>query len=135
MFQPMDLIHPDRLLLGTGLATGIVWSLLMVWGLWGIFRKVGRPPWWALAPLVNVALLLEVAGRPAWWFLLLFIPGVNLVVVLWTSWGLAKRFGSGLLIALGLILAPWLMLPWLGWGPRQPLGPTAALSQGMASAP
>jgi hypothetical protein len=43
--------------------------------------------WWAFIPIMNTLLLIKMAQKPGWWFLLLLVPGVNLVTfaLLWMA--------------------------------------------------
>jgi hypothetical protein len=85
-------------------------------GLWKTFQKAGQPGWAALVPGYNLLVWLRVAGRPAWWLAVLFVPGVGVVFAYraWTS--LARGFGRGPRFAAGLLLAPPVFLPVLGFG-------------------
>ena len=43
-----------------------------------------KPTWLAWLPIGNIFLMLMIGRRPIWRFLLLLIPGVNVVVVVMT---------------------------------------------------
>ncbi|MCC6132853.1 MAG: FHA domain-containing protein [Acidobacteria bacterium] len=65
----------------------LVWSTLAV--------KTGtRNPWMAWIPILNAVLLCRIARRPAWWVVLLFIPLVNIVVVLMIWMAIARLRGK-----------------------------------------
>lgn len=72
----------------------LVFVVLSVLGMWKVFEKAGKPGWAALIPIYNTIVLLEVVGRPVWWIVLLFIPFVNIVVLLLIALDLAKAFGK-----------------------------------------
>lgn len=55
---------------------------------------IGDSAWWAFIPILNTILLIKMAHKPLWWFLLLLIPGVNLIAffILWIA--AAKNCGQ-----------------------------------------
>src|SRR6056297_2516835 len=80
---------------GLVLIIQVVIIVLMVAAMWRIFSKAGEPGWAAIIPIYNAYVLLKVAGKPGWWLILLFIPIVNLVIMIMTLAGLAAHFGKG----------------------------------------
>jgi hypothetical protein len=109
-----------------------MWLVMLVFlafyivGLWRIFAKAGKPGWAAIVPVYNYIILLEIIGRPEWWVVLLFIPGVNLVMLIIMMIDLARSFGKGGGFVVGLILLPYVFLPILGFGSAQYVGPVGA---------
>jgi hypothetical protein len=89
---------------------------------WKVFQKAGQPGFLAFVPLLNVMLMLGIAGKPMWWILLLFIPGVNFLVVLMVYDSFAKAYGRGSLFALGLLLLPIIFVPILALSDAQYVG-------------
>ena len=85
-------------------------------GLWKIFEKANRPGWAVLVPFYNALLVLRMIDRPHWWLILLFVPGVNLVIAVLVLLELAERFGKGMAYGAGLALLPFVFLPMLGYG-------------------
>lgn len=79
-------------------------AVLAIIAMWKVFTKAGKPGWASIIPIYNTIVLLEIAGRPVWWVLLLFIPLVNVVVLVLVMLDLAKSFGKGTGFAIGLIL-------------------------------
>jgi hypothetical protein len=112
----------DDYLIAAALATAITAVLLGVptlAGLWAVFRKAGRPGWAALVPVWNVAVFHQIAGHPGWWAWLYLLPCAWPVVVVpavIACLDLAKRFGQGPLVGVGLVAAPFVTLPVLGFG-------------------
>ena len=98
---------------------------LVVASFWALFTKAGRPGWAALVPIYNTVVMLEIAGRPAWWLLLLLIPFVNFVVLLVVFTDLARSFGEGPGVGIGLAFLPIVFAPMLGFGPARYVGPAA----------
>ena len=82
-------------------------GLFLLVASWRVYVKAGLPGWGVLVPVYNLYLWCTIAGKPGWWLLLLFVPFVNLAVILLLSLGVAKAFNKsesfGVLLAL---LAP-----------------------------
>lgn len=98
------------------------------------FAKAGKPRWAVLVPIYNVVVLLQIAQRPAWWFLLLLIPGVNVVVAIVLSLDIAKVFGKGVGFGWGLAFLGFVFYPILGFGDAAYL-PTAVHDPADPSSP
>ncbi len=96
---------------------------IVVASLWQIFVKAGRPGWAALVPFYNVMVLAEITGRPWWWVLLVFIPVINLIVLLLLTVDLARSFGRGLGFAVGMVFLPFIFFPLLAFGSAEYEGP------------
>ncbi len=120
---------------GTGLVFLIslivlVWFVIAIAGLWKMFQKAGKPGWGAIVPFYNLYLLIEIVGRPGWWFVLLFVPGVNLIIEIILAMDLAKSFGkSGLWGIIFFLLLGGLGYILLGFGSAEYVGPAAAQGQ------
>lgn len=99
-----------------GLLVGVVAYVVTALGLMGVFAKAGKPGWAAFVPVYNTIVLLEVVGRPLWWFLLMLVPGVNIVVLVIVMNDLAKSFGQGTGFTVGLVLLSvvFFYVLWLG---------------------
>lgn len=96
---------------------GIVGIFLIV-SLWKIFTKAGKPGWAAIVPIYNVIVLLEIVKKPVWWILLLFIPLVNIVIMIILYVELSKAFGQGVGFALGIIFLSIIFIPLLAFGKK-----------------
>ena len=94
-------------------------SILGIIGMWKVFAKAGKPGWAALIPIYNIIVLLQVVGRPVWWLALLFVPLVNLVILIILMSDLAKAFGKGTGFTVGLILLNGIFMLILGFGDAQ----------------
>jgi len=94
---------------------------------WKVFTKAGKPGWAVLIPIYNSWVILQIVGRPGWWLLLLFIPIVNLVVLLIVMIDLAKSFGQSAVFGV-VLLCLFSAIGWLvlGFGNYQYIGPAAA---------
>jgi hypothetical protein len=94
--------------------------------MWKVFVKAGHPGWAAIVPIYNLYILTQIAGRAWWWLILLFIPVVNLIVILVLCSDISKAFGRGLGTTIGLFFLPFIFYPILGFGSAQYQGPTRA---------
>lgn len=110
-------------------STACLWVLAIVVGIisliavWKIYSKAGKPGWAAIIPIYNIIVWLEIVGRPLWWVLLLFIPGVNIVITLMISLDLAKSYGKGTGFGLGVFFLYPIFTSILGFGNAMYQGP------------
>lgn len=106
---------------------GFVVFLVLIFALWRIFEKAGKPGWAALIPFYNVIVLLEIVGKPWWWLLLLiFVPLGNIIWGIWTVNLLAKSFGKNEAFTVGLLLLGIVFYPILGFGSASYQGPAGS---------
>ncbi|MEM9997707.1 MAG: DUF5684 domain-containing protein [Bacteroidota bacterium] len=89
---------------------------VVVAGFWKTFEKAGYEGWFALIPVLNLFVLIQIAEKPDWWIALYFFPLVNLFVGAAVAMAVAERFGRSTLFGLGLFLAPYVCYPILGFG-------------------
>jgi hypothetical protein len=94
----------------------LVITAFYVYCAWRIFEKAGKPGWAALIPIFNTLVQLEIVQRPLWWILLMFIPGVNLVITVIIIFDLAKVFGKDNGFAFGLLFLAPVFVPILALG-------------------
>jgi hypothetical protein len=101
----------------------ILWVLLVV-AQWKIFTKAGEDGWKSIIPFYNMYITFKIAGRNGLWFLALFVPLVNIFVLLMLGIDLAKHFGKS--TAFGVV-ALWLFsivgYLMLGFGDAKYIGP------------
>ncbi|WP_184544480.1 signal peptidase I [Mucilaginibacter sp. FT3.2] len=84
-------------------------------GYWKLFQKAGRHGWESLIPIYSTYVMLRLSGRPLWWLLLLFIPGIGIVVELGIYIDFIKCFGKTKMSQqAGGVLLPFVFLP--KWG-------------------
>lgn len=67
---------------------------IAVAGNWLIFEKARKPGWACLIPFYNIVVWFQIIGKPLWQLVLLFIPIVNLYVIITMVTGLCKSFGK-----------------------------------------
>ena len=85
---------------------------------WKIFTKAGKPGWAAIIPFYNMYTLFEVAGMNGW----MFIPIVNIIIMIMLYVNLAKSFGKSTGFAVGLIFLNFIFMLILGFGSDQYVG-------------
>lgn len=103
--------------------------IAMLAGMGKVFAKAGRPAWLCLIPGYNLLVALRIADLSGWWLLLPLVGLVPLpefvefaaalaVLVLFVVFNakLARRFGEGAHIAIGLTVMAPLFWCWLGFG-------------------
>jgi signal peptidase I len=93
--------------------------ILLHIGLWRIFIKAGRQAWEAFVPGYNLWIWLKLVDKPKWWFILLLIPGVNLMMYLILVFLTLRNFEvekRGELI-LGVVFS-FFYLPYLGFSDK-----------------
>src|SRR5476651_673892 len=72
----------------------IVLIILPYVGLWKLFEKAKQPGWKAIIPIYNFYIMIKLSGRPAWWIILLFIPGIDVLVAIGITIDFIKSFGK-----------------------------------------
>ncbi|MDJ1468424.1 DUF5684 domain-containing protein [Xanthocytophaga flava] len=100
---------------------GIIILAIVSW--WRLFEKAGKPGWASIVPIYGFIVQLEIVGKPAWWTLLLFVPIVNIVILIWTLNLLCKSFGKDEGYTVGMLFLGFIFLPMLAFGDAEYLGP------------
>ncbi len=96
--------------------------VLYIIGLWKIYKKAGEPGWGAIIPFYNQYILAKITLGNGWLFLLLFIPIVNIIMLLVMMYRLATVFGRSGLFGVGLIFLPFIFTLVLGFGKSKYIG-------------
>jgi len=39
---------------------------LMIFSMWRVYEKAGKPGWASIVPIYNIVVLLEIIGKPVW---------------------------------------------------------------------
>lgn len=108
----------------TWMSMSLFLAIIYIVAQWRIYEKAGRPGWAVLIPFYNIYILLKIIGKPGWWLLLIiFLPIVNIVLVIWMTNLLSKSFGKDELFTIGLIFFGIIFYPILGFGDAKYLGP------------
>jgi hypothetical protein len=95
---------------------GLVIGLILIIAMWKVFTKAGQPGWAAIIPIFNIYILCKVAGRPGWWLILMLIPFVNFIIAISLCIDIAKNFGKGAGVGIGLAFLGFIFFPVLGFG-------------------
>jgi hypothetical protein len=90
-------------------------AIIVIAGMWQVFKKAGRPGWAAIVPVYNTLQLIWLNKKPWWWILLMLIPFVNIVIIIMLYYYTAQAFGKGLGTTLLLIFIPVVGWPYLGF--------------------
>ncbi len=100
----------------------LIVGVIVIFSMWRIFEKAGKPGWAAIIPIYNLIVLLKIAGQSPWLVILLFIPIINWIVLFILSMGLATAFNKSVLFALGLFFFPYIFYPILAFGDAEYVG-------------
>ena len=110
----------------------VVLGLLHLIGFWKSLDKGGESGAWSLLFLVSCLVpiafipVTKLVGRPAWWVVLMYIPIVNIVIMIILSIDMAKSYGRCAAYGVGLALLPFIFWPMLGFGPATYQGRSVA---------
>ena len=98
----------------------ILFFILSIIGMWGIFEKAGEKGWKVLVPFYNWYVWLQIIRKPLWWYIFLLVPFINVFVLLLMVVEVLKCFKKqGLLDqALG-VLFPFVYLPYLAYSSKE----------------
>lgn len=72
----------------------IAWFIAVHVGMAVVFRKVGRPMWFALVPGLNMYEICKAARVSGLWALAIFVPLANFGACFYVAIKLAERFGA-----------------------------------------
>jgi len=89
----------------------LIFQVITFLGTWKLYLKSGFKAWEALIPIYNFIILMKIIKRPSWWVILLFIPTINLIMLIVILIRLLNVFGKNtymnyilLIISLGLYI-------------------------------
>ena len=98
----------------------IIFFLLSLVGMWGIFDKAGEKGWKILVPFYNWYIWLKIIRKPLWWYIFLLVPFINVFVILLMIVEVLKCFKKhGLLEQAMGVLFPFFYLPWLAFSAKE----------------
>jgi len=98
-------------------------SIFVIVAHWRVYEKAGQPGWACIIPIYNIYIMTKIAGKPWWWLLMMFIPGINIVFIIWLTNMISKSFGKDEGFTIGLLLLGIIFWPILGYGDAVYLGP------------
>ena len=101
-------------------------SVLVLVGMWMLFKKAGRQGWEAIIPIYNLYTAFDIIYGKGTKFLLLLIPFYNIYVAIKYSIDLAKAYGKDTGYGLGVLFLPVVFIPMLAFSKdTQYTGPVA----------
>lgn len=98
------------------MAVAAIVGIFFIICMWKIYAKAGKPGWAAIIPIYNIIVQLEIINRPVWWLVLLFIPFVNIVIMIIMTIDMAKSFGRSTGFGIGLLFLSIIFYPILAFG-------------------
>jgi len=98
----------------------LLFFILSMFGLWGIFEKAGEKGWKTLVPFYNWYIWLQIIKKPLWWYIFLLVPFINVFVILLMIVETLKCFRKNGILdhALGALF-PFFYLPWLAFSKKE----------------
>ncbi len=78
-----------------------------------IFKKARKGEKTAFYPIINLFTMLEVADIDTYWGILMFVPGINIIILTIMSIKLGKVFNVSGIYKLGLVIFPLMFYPLL----------------------
>ena len=106
LFLTSDTLLMAIILLSSFLILAILISMMR------IYKKCGKPAISVIIPIWGQIVLFQITGV-AWWYI--FIPIVNIVMMIKAYILLAKKFGRGAGFAIGMIFLPMIFIPLLSF--------------------
>ena len=71
---------------------GLILSAVLIVAMWKIFEKAGQPGWASIVPIYNYIILIKMAEKPMYYLILLFIPLVNIAIIIIVYSEILNRF-------------------------------------------
>lgn len=91
-------------------------TILMLVAMIRVFQKAGHSGWATIVPIYNTIVLFHIAKMSGWYVLLLFIPIVNIVILILMYINIAKGFGKSAAFGIGLSFLSVIFMPILAFG-------------------
>jgi hypothetical protein len=99
----------------------LAFIVFIIASVWKTFEKAGQPGWAAIVPIYNYYIMAKIGGVKNWW--LIFIPLVNIYIIVVIIHGISKSFGKDAGFTVGLIFLGFIFWPILGFGDAKYIGP------------
>ena len=107
----LNFLNNNILLITILVLSGILLLAIMI-SMMKIYQKAGKPAISVIIPIWGQIVLFEITGI-AWWYV--FIPFVNIVMMIKAYIILAKKFGKSSAFAIGMIFLPMIFFPLLSF--------------------
>ncbi|MDR0801980.1 S26 family signal peptidase [Fluviicola sp.] len=69
----------------------LVHPIFSLW--WKSFKRMGADAWKAFVPIYNYYIVFKFGAGKPWWFVLMFIPGIHLIMWMVANLSFIRRFG------------------------------------------
>jgi hypothetical protein len=99
----------------------LAFIIFIIASIWKTFEKAGQPGWACIIPFYNYYIMAKIGGVKNWW--LIFIPLVNIYIIIVILNGVSKAFGKDAGFTVGLIFLGFIFWPILGFGSARYIGP------------
>lgn len=89
----------------------LLFPMLLFW----VFKDAGKPTWQAFVPVFNYYVWIGIIGKKWWWFALMFVPFINIFMIMLMIVETVKCYGKNSLGQQALaVIFPFAYLPWIG---------------------
>lgn len=107
-------VNPQMLLFAIIILSSFLLLVLLV-SKYRIYRKSGKAGISAFIPIWSEITLFSIVDKPWWYIFLYCVPIVNIVIIFYANILLAKKFGKGISIGIGMSLLPMIFIPLLSF--------------------
>lgn len=95
-------------------------TVLVFFGLWGIYKKAGYKGYICLIPFYNIWVATKIIDKKFWWFVYCMVPFLNIFAIILIFVEFAKCYKkNSLWYQILVALFPFVMLPILGWSKKE----------------
>ncbi len=101
-----------------GLLCGVMVGLSIL-PLQRILEDLGEPGWSVFVPFYNLVVLARAARMSTVQTILLFVPSVNVIILIKVFISIAKKRGRSPMLGVGAACLPFIFLPILAWTKRR----------------
>lgn len=101
----------------------LVLNLVIIFAMWGMFKKAGHEGWKALIPIYNWYLMFEIIYGQGWKMFLLLVPVLSYIVVFAYPIRMAQAYGKSVGFGIANIFFMPVTMCMLGFGGSDYEGP------------
>lgn len=108
----------EGILAGVGIVSyviTIIVCIILIIAQWKLFTKAGKPGWAALIPFYNMYVLFDIIYGAGWKFVLIFVPFLNIAVMIMQPIRMAQAYGKGVGFGVLNLFFPEIMQPILAF--------------------